>query len=104
MPNGCDCFGCCTVEYEGQLYDVFLGAPDCSLDNFDACPACEMNEDCDDPCEDDICELCFGQDPEDLPEECDEPECPDGVQPCEVDADCPEQQFCQTGCCVPVPQ
>ena len=35
-----------------------------------------------------MCELCFGQDPEDLPPECDEPECPDGIQSCFDETDC----------------
>lgn len=99
VPNGCDCFGCC--EIEGQF--VYLdSSPDCSLDNLGGCESCTFFEDCNNPCVPEECELCFGQDPEDLPEECDEPGCPEGVTPCLQQEDCPDEEFCLAGCCFPV--
>jgi hypothetical protein len=55
-----------------------------------------------------MCEVCFG---EELPPECMDPVCPgedpvdpadDGI-PCVLDADCPADHFCQTGCCELIP-
>jgi cysteine-rich repeat protein len=97
VPNGCDCFGCCFIEDQF----VYLGNGDCALDNLDACQECTQHPDCVNGC-DDPCEVCFGQDPEDLPPECMEPECPDGVISCIDEMDCPPGDFCQTGCCVPI--
>jgi len=98
VPNGCDCFGCCEVE--GQF--VYLDGAACSLDNLDGCQSCTFFEDCNNPCEPELCELCFGQTIEDLPEECDEPACPEMFDPCEGTEDCQEAFYCLTGCCVPV--
>ena len=98
LPNGCDCFGCCDIN--GQL--VYLGAGDCALDNLDACNSCTFFENCNNACEPELCELCFGQDPSELPEECDEPSCPEGVDSCLETADCPDGWYCQTGCCLPI--
>jgi hypothetical protein len=39
-----------------------------------------------------------------LPEECDEPECPEGLIPCGPAAEvpeCPPNYYCVTGCCIP---
>ena len=96
VPNGCDCFGCC--EIDGNF--VYLGGGECSLNNLEACDSCTFFENCNNPCMPEECELCFGQDPNDLPEDCMEPSCPDGVTPCNNIDDCLEGQFCQTGCCV----
>jgi len=98
VPNGCDCFGCC--EIDGQF--VYLDGAECSLDNLDGCQSCTFFEDCNNPCEPELCELCFGQDPEDLPEDCEETSCPDDVTPCANISDCEVGYFCQTGCCVPI--
>jgi hypothetical protein len=97
VPNGCDCFGCCLIDNQF----VYLGNGNCSLDTLDECQGCTQHPDCVNLC-DQPCELCFGQDPEDLPEECQEPECPMDVIPCFDEADCPVDYFCQTGCCVPI--
>jgi hypothetical protein len=94
-PNGCDCFGCC--EIDGEFY--YLDGMECDLQNLDACDTCTFHPGCNNPCEPEECELCFGQDPEDLPEECKEPKCDEDAQPCFEDADCMMGQFCQTGCC-----
>jgi cysteine-rich repeat protein len=94
VPNGCDCFGCCLIDGDYWYLDA---SEDCSLDNLEGCEPCTFFEGCNNECE--MCELCFGQDPEDLPPECDEPECPDGIQSCFDETDCALGQFCQTGCC-----
>ena len=103
-PSGCDCFGCCTIEVGGQAYDIFLGDPDCSVKNIDSCAACTKNEDCDNDCQPEKCEICFGEDAP--PPGCDEPSCDNGL-PCTIDAmgndDCPDGTYCATGCCYPVP-
>ena len=103
VPNGCDCFGCCTVTVEGVAHDVFLGDESCSIANIDTCLQCTKNEDCDDECDPDKCEVCFGE--TEPPPGCDVPTC-DGTDPCKVDkvgnSNCPEDQFCSTGCCVPI--
>ncbi|MFO7566981.1 MAG: hypothetical protein R6X02_30330 [Enhygromyxa sp.] len=98
VPNGCDCFGCCLI---GEDY-VYLGGAECALNNLDACESCTFHPDCNNECEPDSCEVCFGQDPDDLPPECEEPECPDGVVPCFDESDCSEGEWCQTGCCVQI--
>jgi cysteine-rich repeat protein len=99
IPNGCDCFGCCQIGDEFYYLD---SSPDCALDNLGACEACTFYEDCGNPCMPEECELCFGQDPEDLPEGCDMPECPENFPPCLENTDCVEGTWCQTGCCVPI--
>jgi cysteine-rich repeat protein len=98
LPNGCDCFGCCDI---GGQY-VYLDGAECALDNIDACQSCTFFENCNNPCEPEICELCFGQDPSELPEECEEPGCGEGLESCLDVTDCPESFYCQTGCCVPI--
>jgi hypothetical protein len=102
VPNGCDCFGCCTIETPDGDVNVYLGSgPDCSLSNLEACASCTPNEECGNPCEPDGCEVCFGTN--EPAEGCGEPECPEGQQPCVSDgeggSDCPEGWYCLTGCC-----
>ena len=103
VPNGCDCFGCCTVTVDGMSYDIFLGDENCSLANIGTCLECTKNEDCDDTCQPENCEVCFGE--TEPPPGCDMPSC-DNTDPCKVDnmgnSDCPEGTFCSTGCCVPI--
>jgi hypothetical protein len=103
VPNGCDCFGCCTVEVDGMTYDIFLGDPDCALSDIDSCTQCTKNEDCDDACDPDKCEICFGE--TEPPPGCEEPTCETG-EACTIDkqgnSTCPEGYYCQTGCCWPI--
>lgn len=70
-PNGCDCFGCCTVQApDGSSVDIFTTST-CSLDTLgdeDACPRCQKSVGCDNPCGE--CELCPGKTVADLPESC----------------------------------
>jgi hypothetical protein len=98
VPNGCDCFGCC--EIDGQF--VYLDGAQCALDNLDECQSCTFFENCNNPCEPELCEVCFGQDPNDLPEECEEPDYPDNITSCDDISDCEVGWFCQTGCCIPI--
>ena len=102
VPNGCDCFGCCTIVVGAVSHDVFIGDADCSVANIEGCQQCTKNADCDDECEPEACEVCFGGE---LPPGCEEPTC-DRATPCQLDNEgnsgCPEGTFCQTGCCQPI--
>jgi hypothetical protein len=70
-PNGCDCFGCCSVQgSDGDVIDVVIAAT-CStekLDDADACPRCTKTTACENTCG--RCELCPGRAIEDLPSDC----------------------------------
>jgi hypothetical protein len=104
VPPGCDCFGCCTIDTPEGPVNVFLNSePPCSLENLEACNDCTPQIDvCGNPCMPEECELCFGQ--TELPEGCDDVECPGG-DPCDADdpASCPDDYFCYIGCCYPPP-
>jgi hypothetical protein len=109
-PPGCDCFGCCTVCDELGCETIIINpavAPDCDEDVIhdpELCPRCELNDVCGTPCDDDPtdCILCPGQDPSELPDTCDNPECPDGQQSCADDPNsCPAGQYCANNCCLP---
>lgn len=67
--NGCDCFGCCTVQgADGTSADI-LEAATCSLDKINdekACPRCTKTEQCENTCGE--CELCPGK--TELPANC----------------------------------
>lgn len=105
VPNGCDCFGCCTVTTPQGDVNIFLNSSEeCSLINLEACLECTPQiDDCGNDCNPDDCELCFGEDQ--LPEGCDEPGgCEDFEPPCTVQSDCPDGLFCVTGCCIAPPQ
>ncbi|MCY1070122.1 hypothetical protein OV090_35590 [Nannocystis sp. RBIL2] len=103
VPNGCDCFGCCTVEVDGMTYDIFLGDPDCTLADIDSCQQCTKNDDCDQECHPEDCEICFGE--TEPPEGCDDPTC-EGFDSCTIDmmgnSNCAEGYYCSTGCCFPI--
>jgi hypothetical protein len=115
-PNGCDCFGCCTIEYEGESIDI-LTTTGCSAEELDdegKCPRCTKTSVCENTCG--TCELCPGKTVEDLPEEC-EGDPPDGTAGapsdpppvytcdngtvCETFDDCPSSYYCSLGCCLP---
>ena len=91
-------------------YWIWVGDPDCDFEDLlNTCNQCEPVMGCLDPCDPLDCELCFGE--EELPPGCNAPECPgldpmdpgDDQIPCEIDADCPQDFYCQTGCCEPIP-
>jgi hypothetical protein len=114
-PNGCDCFGCCSVP--GATTAVWLGStddlgnPTCDLAHVSdpaRCRPCTQVPACTNPCE--SCELCVGK--RELPpsctkgESCPTPVCPGGARPCGPSClgSCPEGQSCITGCCVAPPR
>jgi len=70
-PNGCDCFGCCSIGLaNGDSVDIYTTAT-CSLDQLDdeeACPRCTKSTACANDCGE--CELCPGKTVDDLPESC----------------------------------
>jgi len=70
-PNGCDCFGCCTVQLpSGDTVDITTSST-CSVANVgdeDACPRCTKSDACGNTCG--RCELCPGKTIADLPDDC----------------------------------
>lgn len=69
-PNGCDCFGCCTVRLaNGTDVNVALGNG-CNIDGntVQGCNSCVPNDSCRNECG--KCELCPGKTLADLPAEC----------------------------------
>jgi hypothetical protein len=128
-PNGCDCFGCCTVPLPGGGTKNILLTPTCTLADVNdpaKCPTCTPTASCDNPCE--HCELCLGK--TELPPDCTPPDagtggaggsggsggvggsgggcptpvCPSGIQPCGLEClpNCPANTYCLTGCCIPI--
>ncbi|HET9932857.1 MAG TPA: hypothetical protein VFQ35_19270 [Polyangiaceae bacterium] len=116
-PNGCDCFGCCTVELaNGSSVNVTLSAT-CSIDkagDAKACPRCTKTTQCGNDCGE--CELCAGKTAADLPASCtpDIPTdgnppppthtCDNGEQVCGpgLPACTGTSSFCSFGCCMPI--
>jgi len=107
-PNGCDCFGCC--EIPGAPTTVYMGSEDgsgngsCTLGDIDdplLCKPCTQVVSCTNTCEN--CEICIGK--PDLPPECNQQTCPQGQQLCGQPGQnpCSFGFFCNTGCCVAVP-
>jgi hypothetical protein len=115
-PNGCDCFGCCTVNVGGTVADIQVDGS-CSSENIDdeeACPRCTKSAECGNTCG--TCELCPGKTVADLPEECmpgsggagaggagggpgytcdgGEQVCGEGLPECEIGT------YCALGCCI----
>jgi hypothetical protein len=101
-PNGCDCWGCCTIEVDGQPRNIQVTFhPDCSASNLDACPECtQLMDVCGNPCDVDGCEICFGE--TDKPPDCFAAACPD-ADPCTSHCDCEPGGYCMQGCCHPPP-
>ena len=69
-PNGCDCFGCCTVRLaNGTNVNVALGNG-CNIDGntVTGCNTCVPNDSCINTCG--RCELCPGKTAADLPADC----------------------------------
>jgi hypothetical protein len=116
-PNGCDCFGCCSVVTGSGTVDIQIGIG-CSLENVSdeaACPPCVKTTQCGNECGE--CELCPGRSVEDLPASCAPPvpdggvpegappppgyTCDDGEQVCTELLDCPASYYCSLGCCLP---
>jgi hypothetical protein len=98
-PNGCDCFGCCSVQLnDGTTVNVLTDAT-CSLDNISSCRTCSPSTACGNTCG--TCELCAGKTVEDLPTSCGTYSCEGGAQVCgsEGMATCPGGFYCMMGCC-----
>ncbi|HEX6242511.1 MAG TPA: hypothetical protein VFZ61_16475, partial [Polyangiales bacterium] len=75
-PNGCDCFGCCTVRLaDGSNVSVALGNG-CNIDGntVTGCNTCVPNDSCRNTCG--RCELCPGKTVADLPADCAPPTTP----------------------------
>jgi hypothetical protein len=69
-PNGCDCFGCCSVRLaDDSVVNVALGNG-CNIDGntVTGCNTCVPNDSCRNECG--KCELCPGKTVADLPPEC----------------------------------
>jgi len=111
-PPGCDCFGCCTVCDAAGCVDVAINpatSPDCdetTLHDPTKCKLCTKTADCGGgDCGGTTCILCPGQDPDDLPPECNGmPTCPTGTVPCDANGQCAEGAFCSNGCCIGIIQ
>jgi len=122
-PNGCDCFGCCTIFVGSMDYTVKLGGS-CDLSTIadpNICKPCTKVASCDNPC--DTCEYCLGK--TQLPPECNQggaggmgsggsgvggmggmggmPTCPANQQVCTPTMPCPAAYYCLTGCCILIP-
>lgn len=129
--NGCDCFGCCTVQLpDGSTLDVSASAT-CSVANVSdpkACPRCTKSTQCGNDCGE--CELCAGKTLSDLPASCTPPSgtggttgaggttgtggkstggaggtthtCDGGETICGPGlAPCSSTEYCSFGCCIP---
>ena len=110
-PNGCDCFGCCTVtRTDGSTVDILLGGTcsEATLDDTTACPRCMKSTMCENTCG--RCELCLGRTVADLPADC-TPDggvpdggvpyvCDPGIVPCDTAGACPAGYYCTLGCCI----
>jgi cysteine-rich repeat protein len=99
-PNACDCFGCC--EFDGVFRSINGEFAQCGSDDTGACTTCTPQLSCLNVCDPQACELCMLQEPSELPDNCAEPACPVGVEPCVEPYACGAGQMCRTGCCVPL--
>jgi hypothetical protein len=113
-PNGCDCFGCCELP-AGSGEFIWLGSENldlahCELETSEdeaLCKPCTPAPHCRNECEE--CELCVGK-PR-LPDNCGQPGsvvplCPSGQAACDPanPIACSINEYCITGCCVPLPR
>jgi hypothetical protein len=123
-PNGCDCFGCCTIRTaDGEELSIVI-SEQCREENPEDCTTCTPSTQCGNECGE--CELCPGKTVADLPEHCgDTPppdggtagtggssgtggsdagtpgySCDDGATHCAEQSDCPSTAYyCSFGCC-----
>jgi hypothetical protein len=107
---GCDCFGCCTLcdAVTNQCFDIEINpnvSPNCTAQTLadpTKCVTCVKQTTCGQQCGGTTCILCPGQDPGDLPPECNgTTECPGNEPSCQTDA-CPTGTYCQNGCCITI--
>ena len=82
-PNGCDCFGCCSVRLPGGSHVEVTLNDSCSMEKIgdaDACPPCTQSTACGNECGE--CELCPGKTAADLPAHCHtDPPAPPATEP-----------------------
>lgn len=125
---GCDCFGCCTICDANGCRDVIVNpavSPACNDMNIsdpgpdgqdpdidgdgrgdgtgdEPCKRCEKTTCGTTECGGQTCILCPGQDPSELPAECNgNTACPMGYVECDAANNnaCPAETYCQSGCC-----
>ncbi len=111
-PPGCDCFGCCTLcnpNNPSECYDIATNpatSPGCNagtLADPNICKRCTKVTSCGSTDCGEMCVLCPGQTPDDLPDECNGmTSCPSGQMSCANGATCPSGTYCDAGslCCV----
>jgi hypothetical protein len=103
-PNGCDCFGCCTVFVPTDAglvaHDVRIidGCTAAEINNPAKCPVCTKVVECQNTC--DVCEYCIGRPPEPTCTPDAGMQCPLNIDPCPSDGNCGEGYSCITGCCL----
>ncbi len=99
VPNGCDCFGCCTYHRRDKSVVTLFMVDGCNPETGEGCSECIQAEACLDPCEE--CELCLGKN--EVPASCGggtgQAECTN-KQACTQPSDCPDLHSCILGCCV----
>ncbi|MDB4985281.1 MAG: hypothetical protein JWN04_459 [Myxococcaceae bacterium] len=113
-PNGCDCFGCCTVQVGSNITKSVLLSSGCNIDGdvFTGCTTCMPSVSCVNACG--RCELCPGKTLDQLPADCNTtvgvdagsptPTCDQGETPCGAGlASCGSGEACSFGCCILVP-
>jgi hypothetical protein len=109
-PNGCDCFGCCSVlGDDGVSHDVIISVQ-CDAEHIEDCQTCTKTSECGNTCGE--CELCPGKTVDDLPATC-RPETPDagtpmygcegGLAQCQSTSNCGVGYYCAFGCCTIIP-
>ena len=114
-PNGCDCFGCCSLHLEdGSEIHVALNET-CDEADLDSCTTCTPSTLCGNECGE--CELCPGKTVADLPASCYESSgeggtggsedpppvsCDNGAAVCSSSADCETGSYCSYACCTTV--
>jgi hypothetical protein len=110
-PNGCDCFGCCSIPLPGGGTKNVVLSSTCSIADINdptKCRTCTPTTDCSNPC--DRCEICVGKPT--VPADCAPgPDagadsgsgqvCTGGVT-CNATLPCASGTYCVTGCCIPV--
>ena len=109
-PNGCDCFGCCSVtDDDGVSHDVIISVQ-CDAEHIEDCEPCTKTDQCGNECGE--CELCPGKTVESLPAICTPSGldggtpmygCEGGLAQCGSTADCATGYYCSFGCCQIIP-
>jgi hypothetical protein len=101
-PNGCDCFGCCTLTSNTNTQVDVILKDTCTSTNLgdpNACPVCTKVADCNNRC--DACEYCVGG-VTPGPGCTTNQQCDPGINPCAAGTNaCATGFACVTGCCKP---